>query len=63
MGLAAVGHHKLVGPLTAGQIMMASDRVGKSWLKVRRAFSAKPGRPMRAPGHTEQTEPAPFKIL
>jgi MoaA/NifB/PqqE/SkfB family radical SAM enzyme len=29
MGLAAVGHHKVVGNLTAGQIFMISDRVGQ----------------------------------
>lgn len=28
MGLAAVGHHKVVGNLTAGRIFMISDRVG-----------------------------------
>lgn len=29
MGLAAVGHHKLVGPLTAGHIFWASARIGR----------------------------------
>lgn len=28
MGLAAVGHHKVVGNLTAGSIFMVSDRIG-----------------------------------
>jgi MoaA/NifB/PqqE/SkfB family radical SAM enzyme len=54
MGLAAVGHHKVLGPLTAGQIFMASDRIGKGWRKLQKAMSPKP---LRA------TEPAPFKIL
>lgn len=31
MGLAAVGHHKVVGSLTAGQLFFASDRIGKLW--------------------------------
>jgi MoaA/NifB/PqqE/SkfB family radical SAM enzyme len=30
MGLASVGHHRVVGRLTAGQIFMASDRFGKA---------------------------------
>lgn len=35
MGLAAVGHHKVVGNLTAGRIFMTSDRIGKG---VKRFF-------------------------
>jgi MoaA/NifB/PqqE/SkfB family radical SAM enzyme len=35
MGLAAVGHHKVVGNVTAGSIFMISDRVGKG---VKRFF-------------------------
>lgn len=31
MGLAAVGHYRVAGRLTAGQIFMASDRLGKKW--------------------------------
>jgi MoaA/NifB/PqqE/SkfB family radical SAM enzyme len=54
MGLAAVGHHKVLGPLTAGQIFMASDRIGKGWRKLQKALSPKP---------VLATEPAPFKIL
>ena len=42
MGLAAVGHHRIAGPLTAGHIFMASDRFGKNWRKLRSAFSRKP---------------------
>jgi MoaA/NifB/PqqE/SkfB family radical SAM enzyme len=52
MGLAAVGHHKVLGSLTAGQIFMASDRFGKGWRKLQKALSPKPIPP-----------PAPFKIL
>ena len=54
MGLAAVGHHKVLGPLTAGHLFLASDRVGKSLRKVRRAFSPKPVR---------AAEPVVFPIL
>jgi len=35
MALAAVGHHKVVGPLTAGQIFLASDAVGKRLRRLR----------------------------
>jgi MoaA/NifB/PqqE/SkfB family radical SAM enzyme len=54
MGLAAVGHYKLIGPLTAGHIFMASDRVGKRWRRLRERF-----RPASVLAH----QPAPFKIL
>ncbi len=53
MGLAAVGHYKVAGPLTAGHLFMASDRVGKLWRKLTR--------PASAPEPTLQT--APFTIL
>ncbi len=42
MGLAAVGHYKVAGGLTAGHLFMASDRVGKQWRKFQRAFSPTP---------------------
>jgi len=54
MGLAAVGHYKVCGALTAGHIFMASDRFGKTWRRLQRAFSPKP----IVPG-----KPGPFKIL
>lgn len=38
MGLAAVGHFPVVGKLTAGQIFMASDRVGRTWQRAKRAL-------------------------
>lgn len=41
-GLAAVGHHRVLGSLTAGQIFMASDRLGKQWRKLQRKMSVKP---------------------
>src|ERR1700709_1758463 len=54
MGLAAVGHYKVLGPLTAGQIFTVSDRFGKGWRKLQNALSPKP---------VLAAEPAPFKIL
>lgn len=39
MGLAAVGHYRVLGPLTAGRLFMASDRLGKGWDRLRRRFS------------------------
>ncbi|WP_263382154.1 radical SAM protein [Granulicella arctica] len=54
MGLAAVGHHKVIGPLTAGHLFMASDRVGKRWRKLQKAFAPKP---------IVHPEPVSFKIL
>src|SRR4051794_19970994 len=54
MGLAAVGHYKVLGTLTAGQIFTAFDRFGKGWRKLQNALSPKP---VPAAG------PAPFKIL
>ena len=40
MVLAAVGHHRVLGKLTAGQIFLASDRIGKG-LKMMRRKSAR----------------------
>lgn len=42
MGLAAVGHHRVAGPITAGQIFMFSDRLGKLWKSLGRRFSREP---------------------
>ncbi|MGA8940627.1 MAG: radical SAM protein, partial [Acidobacteriaceae bacterium] len=39
MGLAAVGHHRVAGSLTAGQLFYVSDQIGKSWGATKRAFS------------------------
>jgi len=35
MGLAAVGHHRVFGRLTAGRLFFASDRLGKQWVRLR----------------------------
>jgi hypothetical protein len=54
MGLAAVGHHRVAGPITAGQLFMASDRIGKLWRKLQRRLLGKP--PIGS-------VPSPFNIL
>jgi MoaA/NifB/PqqE/SkfB family radical SAM enzyme len=54
MGLAAVGHYKVVGGLTAGHLFMVSDRFGKNWRKLQNAYASKP---------TVRTERRPFHIL
>jgi MoaA/NifB/PqqE/SkfB family radical SAM enzyme len=54
MGLAAVGHPKVLGSLTAGHLFMASDRLGKTWRRIQHTFSPKP---ILSPA------PTPFKIL
>jgi len=54
MGLAAVGHYRLLGPLTAGDVFMASDRIGQVWRGLRNRL-----RPETLP----ETATAPFNIL
>jgi len=54
MGLAAVGHHRLVGRLTAGQVFMRSDQLGKAWTRVRRGLSRR---------HSNRSAASPFQIL
>lgn len=54
MGLAAVGHYKVLGGLTAGHLFMASDWFGKTWRRVKENLSRKPA---------VHAESAPFKIL
>ena len=53
MGLAAVGHYRLVGGLTAGHLFKVSDKIGVAWNKAKGAFS-EPG---------PEPEAAPFTIL
>jgi MoaA/NifB/PqqE/SkfB family radical SAM enzyme len=54
MGLAAIGHHRVLGPLTAGHLFLASDRLGKSWKRLQQKFS---------PRSRVQPELSPFKII
>lgn len=42
MGLAAVGHYRLLGPLTAGHVFMSSARIGKTWRRLQSALSIQP---------------------
>lgn len=54
MALAAVGHHRVLGGITAGQLFDISDTIGKRWSRVRRSISLRSRRrPM----------PSAFKIL
>jgi MoaA/NifB/PqqE/SkfB family radical SAM enzyme len=54
MGLAAIGHHRVIGPLTAGQLFMASDQLGNMWRSLRRTFSRHP---------EVQAKLSPFPVL
>jgi MoaA/NifB/PqqE/SkfB family radical SAM enzyme len=54
MGLAAVGHHPVVGPLTAGHLFMASAKIGKAWRNLQNPSSSNPA---------IQIKPSPFEIL
>jgi MoaA/NifB/PqqE/SkfB family radical SAM enzyme len=45
MGLAAVGHHRVIGNITAGHLFRVSDQIGKTWLKALGNFR----RPLRKP--------------
>ncbi|QEE27982.1 radical SAM protein [Terriglobus albidus] len=53
MGLAAVGHHKVLGRLTAGHLFDISDTIGMYWRKTATIFK----RPQSVP------EDVPFRIL
>jgi len=54
MGLAAVGHHKVVGSLTAGHLFFVSDRLGAAYRKALTVFD---------PPLPEPEPAAPFNIL
>lgn len=54
MGLAAVGHHRVAGSLTAGHLFFASDRLGKQWLRLRQRWLHK---------QTLATAASPFNII
>jgi MoaA/NifB/PqqE/SkfB family radical SAM enzyme len=53
MGLAAVGHHKVIGGITAGDFFFLSDRIGKRWRSIREGLS----------GPAPQAAPTPFRIV
>lgn len=54
MALAAVGHHRVAGRLTAGHLFAASDRVGAAWRNFRKAMAHNP---------RMQAKPSSFHIL
>jgi MoaA/NifB/PqqE/SkfB family radical SAM enzyme len=53
MALAAVGNYKVAGPLRAGHLYFASDKIGEAWRSMKNVF---------APSVVEQ-ERKPFHIL
>jgi len=55
MGLAAVGHHKVAGSLTAGHLFLASDRIGKRWKKLIEQITPQP--------EPRPAEASPFRIV
>ncbi len=57
MALAAVGHYRVAGPVTAGRLFAASDRIGAGWQATGKAFRK------MFPGSAPEPEPATFTIL
>jgi MoaA/NifB/PqqE/SkfB family radical SAM enzyme len=53
MALAAVGHHRVMGKITAGDLFFMSDEIGKTWRRLRRSPSRQ----------TPQPAPSPFRII
>jgi MoaA/NifB/PqqE/SkfB family radical SAM enzyme len=56
MGLAAVGHHRVLPGVTAGQLFTISEMIGKSVNKLRSLHG--PGEPLGYPPTTEDREAA-----
>ena len=54
MALAAVGHHRVIGPITAGHLFAASDRVGKQWARFAKSRLQPPA---------VSVNPSPFNVL
>jgi len=54
MGLAAVGHHRVIGRLTAGHLFRASDRIGTTWNWLRQRLAS----PVPS-----QAASSPFRII
>lgn len=52
MALAAVGNYRVAGPVTAGRLFAASERVGAGRLAVGKAFRKMSGRPAPQPEPT-----------
>lgn len=54
MGLAAVGHYRVLGPVTAGRLFAASERIGRQWKRLNKPLGRQSG---------TSITPSPFKIL
>lgn len=54
MALAAVGHHRVAGRLTAGQLYLASNQIGKTWKNLQQRLSRR---------SAARGAALPFKIL
>ncbi|HVH88717.1 MAG TPA: radical SAM protein, partial [Terriglobales bacterium] len=56
MGLAAVGHHRVMGGVTAGKLFMASNRLGNAWNRFKQSF-------LRTERRRRVASASPFRIL
>ena len=54
MALAAVGHRRVLGPITAGNLFFISDRIGREWRRLGKSL-------MRQP--QVRLAQSPFKVL
>lgn len=54
MGLAAVGHYRVLGPITAGRLFATSERIGRQWKRLKKPLGRQSG---------TSITPGPFKIL
>jgi MoaA/NifB/PqqE/SkfB family radical SAM enzyme len=54
MGLAAIGHRSVLGPLTAGHLFLASAKIGEAWRNLQTPSAPKP---------IIQIKTSPFEIL
>jgi MoaA/NifB/PqqE/SkfB family radical SAM enzyme len=54
MGLAAIGHYRLAGPLTAGHLFLASAAIGRAWKNLQTPSPSI---------SIIQIKPSPFEIL
>jgi MoaA/NifB/PqqE/SkfB family radical SAM enzyme len=53
MGLAAVGNYRVLGPLTAGHLFFASDKVGEAWREMKKVWAGETkGEPEEAEAFT-----------
>ncbi|MGB8889917.1 MAG: radical SAM protein [Candidatus Korobacteraceae bacterium] len=56
MGLAAIGHNKVVGPLTAGHLFWASAAIGEAWQRVKGVTGRDKGHEDSPPVEEERDE-------